>query len=96
LARSYGGFIEPILHSPSVGAVYLGGVSQGSGWSLVASANGYGNDTIRFATPPANGVAVSADFNFNFVCRFDQDEAEFKNFMAHFWDLQQLTFLSVK
>lgn len=96
LVKSLGTFSEPVFHSPSVTAVYLDGVLQSSGWTLTASTGGYGDDTITFSTPPGSGVAVTADFQFVYVCRFDMDEAEFVYMMQHFWEMQQLDFVSVK
>lgn len=96
LVRSLGGFAEPILHAPTVTAIYFNGVAQGSGWTATASTGGYGTDTITFSVAPSNGVVITADFTFNFVCRFDMDEAQFSNFMQNFWELKQLDFMSVK
>lgn len=96
LVRSIGGFTEPVAHSPSVSKVYLNGVEQVSGWSLTASTYGRGSDTITFTSAPANGVLVTADFDYYFYCRFMEDETEFNNFMYRFWELQQLEFLTVK
>jgi uncharacterized protein (TIGR02217 family) len=48
--------------------VYLGGVQQTSGWT-VNTATG----VITFTNAPANGVAVSADYEFDVPVRFDTD-----------------------
>ncbi len=48
--------------------VYLAGVLQASGW-LVNTTTG----VITFSTAPANGVAVSADYEFDVPVRFDTD-----------------------
>lgn len=96
LVKSLGGYTEPVFHSPSVTAVYINGVLQSSGWTLTASTGGYGNDTITFSSPPASGAAITADFQFAYVCRFDIDEAEFNYLMLNFWEMQQLDFVSVK
>ena len=50
--------------------VYIDGASQSSGWALT------GNNTapiVDFVTPPANGEVVTADYEFYYPCRFDQD-----------------------
>ena len=96
LVRSLGGFAEPVFHAPTVTAVYFNGALQSTGWSATASTGGYGTDTIHFIAAPGSGVVVTADFTFNFVCRFDDDSLEFNNFMSHMWEAQTVTFLSVK
>jgi uncharacterized protein (TIGR02217 family) len=96
LVKSLGSFVEPVFHAPTVTAVYKDGVVQATGWTLVASSGGYGNDTIRFSSAPANGVVITADFTFVYVCRFDADEVEFNYMMKTFWECQQLDFKSVK
>jgi hypothetical protein len=40
---------------------------------------------ITFATPPAAGVRVSADFDVLWLCRFAEDVADFENFSALLW-----------
>jgi|SRR5579871_361256 len=89
-SRTLGGFIEPVGWVTSVSAVYLDGASQGSGWSLSAP------NSLVFASPPGSGVVVSADFAWAFECRFDDDEADFEQFMANLWTLKSLKFRSVR
>jgi len=48
--------------------VYLAGVLQASGWSVNTTTG-----MITFSTPPTNGVAVSADYEFDVPVRFDTD-----------------------
>ncbi len=48
--------------------VYLAGVLQASGWSVNTTTG-----VITFTTAPANGVAVSADYEFDVPVRFDTD-----------------------
>lgn len=48
--------------------VYLAGVLQASGWSVNTTTG-----VITFSTPPANGVAVSSDYEFDVPVRFDTD-----------------------
>jgi hypothetical protein len=44
---------------------------------------------------PASGLAITADFDFWYVCRFAEDKAEFNKFADKLWDLQKLDFKSV-
>jgi uncharacterized protein (TIGR02217 family) len=48
--------------------VYLAGVLQTSGWSVNTTTG-----IITFTTAPGNGVAVSADYEFDVPVRFDTD-----------------------
>ena len=98
IVRSLGGFVEPVLHAPTVSAVYLNGVSQATPavWSATASTGGYGTDTITFVTAPGVGVAITADFIMNYVCRFTNDENEFNQMMNQLWEMKTLNFESVK
>jgi len=48
--------------------VYLAGVQQMSGWSVNTTTG-----VITFSTAPGNGVAVSADYEFDVPVRFDTD-----------------------
>lgn len=45
---------------------------------------------------PAAGAPVTADFSYNWLCRFDDDTAEFSSFMFNFWELKKLTFTTEK
>lgn len=47
-----------------------------------------------FVTAPAAG-AISADFQFYFVCRFSEDEQDFEKFMDKLWSLQTCSFRSI-
>ena len=90
LTRRIGAWSEPVSWATSVQAVYLDGTAQADGWTLEAP------NRLSFVTPPAAGVAVSADFAFAYECRFCDDQAEFENFMAGLWRAQSIKFQSVK
>jgi len=49
---------------------------------------------IVFATAPASGVVVTADFDYYFVCRFDDDKLETNEFAQRLYELQKVTFSS--
>jgi uncharacterized protein (TIGR02217 family) len=59
---------RPVAASVKVG---LGGINQVSGWTVNLSTG-----LITFASPPANGVAVTAGFIFDVPARFDIDRLE--------------------
>jgi hypothetical protein len=89
-ARALGGFLEPVGWVTSVSQVTVGGVAQSSGWSFSAP-NG-----LVFATAPASGAAIGASFAYVFQCRFDDDDADFEQFMENLWRLESVKFRSVR
>ena len=90
LARSLGGFLEPVGWVTALSNVYLNGTSQSSGFSLTTP------NTLVFTSPPGAGVVVSADFTYAFNCRFLDDQMDFEEFMANLWRLASMKFRSVK
>ena len=89
-ARTLGGFVEPVGWVTSVSNVYLNAVAQPSGWSLSAP------NSLVFTSAPGSGVVVSADFSYAFECRFDDDTADFEQFMSNLWAVKSLKFRSVR
>jgi hypothetical protein len=89
-ARALGGFVEPVGWVTNVAQVTVGGAIQHSGWSLTTP-NG-----LVFASAPATGAAIVASFSYAFQCRFDDDAADFEQFMQNLWTLQSLKFRSVR
>ena len=61
------------IAKPVAGTIklYLDGVEQMSGWSVDAATG-----LVTFEAPPAGGVAVTADFEFDVPARFDTDVME--------------------
>jgi hypothetical protein len=91
MTRSLGGFLEPVGWVASIANVYLNGVAQPpSAYSLTAP------NTLVFASAPASGATVSADFSYAFNCRFLDDQMDFEEFMASLWRLESMKFRSVK
>ena len=72
------------ITKPVLGTVvpYLGGAKQTSGWS-VNTATGL----LSFVLAPAQGVAVTADFEFDVPVRFDTDSmaVSIEQFDLHQW-----------
>ena len=52
--------------------------------------------SVTFATAPAAGVAVTADFDWYFLCRFDDDSEDVEEFMATLYTLQSLKLRTVR
>jgi uncharacterized protein (TIGR02217 family) len=88
--RALGGFAEPVGWVTGTPTIYLNGVTQTSGFTITPP-NG-----LTFATAPASGVAISADFTYAFQCRFLDDALDFENFMQNLWGVKSVKFRSVK
>ena len=71
--------------------VYLAGVQQMSGWSVNTTTG-----IITFTTPPANSVAVSADYEFDVPVRFDTDRIAVSVASFQAGDLPQVPVLEVR
>ena len=84
-----GGFLEPVGWVTSVSAVFISGISA-SGWSLATP------NTLVFSTPPTSGYPISATFGYAFQCRFDDDSADFEQFMQNLWEYKSVKFKSVR
>ncbi len=65
-------------------------------YTLVADANWGLTYGVEFADAPAQDAVVSANFNYTWPCRFDDDSAEFSNFMFNFWELKKIGFTTMK
>ncbi|MGD0565429.1 MAG: DUF2460 domain-containing protein [Roseiarcus sp.] len=89
-ARALGGFLEPVGWVTSVSQVTVAGVAQSTGWSLSTP------NSLVFATAPASGALIGASFAYAFQCRFNDDAADFEQFMQNLWILQSLKFRSVR
>lgn len=50
---------------------------------------------LVFDVAPVAGLELWGDFQFYFVCRFDEDSHEYEKFMDKLWELQQCTFKSI-
>lgn len=72
------------ITKPVLGTVvpYLGSVKQTSGWSINTATG-----VLTFSIAPAQGVAVTADFEFDVPVRFDTDSmaVSIEQFDLHQW-----------
>jgi hypothetical protein len=89
-ARTLGGFLEPVGWVTSVSQVTVGGVAQSAGWSLSTP------NSLVFATAPASGALIGWSGSYAFQCRFDDDTADFEQFMQNLWKVDSLKFRSVR
>lgn len=88
--RSLGGFAEPVGWVTGAPAIYLNGIAQTSGFTITPP------NILTFASAPASGVAISADFAYAFQCRFLDDAMDFENLMQNLWAVKSVKFRSVK
>lgn len=88
--RSLGGFTEPVGWVTGTPTIYVAGTPQASGTTIVTP------NTLSFASAPASGAAITADFTYAFQCRFLDDALDFENFMENLWAVKSVKFRSVK
>ena len=77
----------------TVYAIYLDGVKQAGGYVVEATPAA---PSVVFASAPASGVAVTADFDWFFLCRFDDDIEDVEEFMTRLYALQSLRLETVR
>lgn len=86
LARSLGGFIEPVGGVDTGTAVIkVAGVATGVTFSADLS-------RVTFASPPADAAQLTWSGTFYFRCRFLQDEITFDQFMANLYSAKSVEF----
>ena len=88
---SFTEFVGEVNQSKTIN-IYLNGVLTPSAgnWSISTD-----NTTITFTSPPANGVLVTSDFYYYYLCRFITDSQEFEEFLYNRWLVKSLKFRSV-
>jgi uncharacterized protein (TIGR02217 family) len=93
LAKSFGGYVEPVLAPEVVSQITVAGtvVPFPSGWSLNVNTG-----IVTFTTAPANGAALAWTGNFYYPCRFLADTYDFDRTMSTFYGAKKLEFQSVK
>jgi uncharacterized protein (TIGR02217 family) len=102
------GFVRAIVNNAvpiqdAIGAtttVYKNGVATGPGDTTQLLTSQYGTFYgIRFVVPPAVGAVITADFSYNWLCCFDEDELEFSKFQylngKGLWEAKSVKFSSV-
>jgi uncharacterized protein (TIGR02217 family) len=92
LARTRGGFTEPVQSLNSAPVIMSAGVTKTLTTDYTISTLG----VVTFVTPPADGAALTWSGTYYWRCRFLQDMAEFDQFLQDLWQLQRLEFRTVK
>jgi uncharacterized protein (TIGR02217 family) len=87
LSRSMGAFFEAVQNVASVSAIKAAGnVVAGSGYSVGSTG------IVTFVMAPASGAVLTWSGAYYYRCRFDQDAADFQEFMSRHYDLKSLKF----
>ncbi len=73
--------------STSSQSIYLDGVSQGSGWSILTGGGRSSSDRVDFTTAPTTGEIITTDFTgiMRIRVRFASDLLSFELFEANLW-----------
>lgn len=93
LVRNYGGFVESVVNVNVFATLYVNGVAKTYGPDYTVD-----NSTglVTFAVAPASGAVLTWTGTYYWRVRFDQDTADFQNFLNQLWTLKQLVLVSVK
>lgn len=90
--RNLGGFPEKIGQIDTANDIVLyadGVIIDPSDYTITLP------NLVVFDSAPADGVELTADFQFFFVCRFVEDEMDFEKFSDKLWSLQECSFRSI-
>lgn len=90
--RAIGGFAELVgqVDNGHTINIYLNGsLASPTTYDIVLP------NQIVFHVAPAAGAAITADFQFFFNCKFQDDQADFDKFANGFWELQKITLETV-
>lgn len=92
LVRNIGGYSEQVQNPAGQSAtVYVAGAKKTQGTDYTIS-----NGLVSFASPPAPGAPITADFQWLWRVRFAQDELEFGNFMYLLWECKKVELVEVR
>jgi uncharacterized protein (TIGR02217 family) len=93
--RALGGFTEPVQAVQTITNVKINGAAT-SAYALLTDPNFGLTYGLEFTAAPASGATVTWTGTYGWPCRFDEDSAQFSNFMFNFWELKKISFESMK
>lgn len=98
LLRSIGASSDPVQDAVAAGLIaYVNAVPTAV--TLLTTSQYATIYAIRFAAAPGAGAAVTVDFGYNWLCRFDMDTQEFSKFLrvnsAGLFEAKSVKFTSV-
>lgn len=88
LARSFGGFAEPVFDVNGTPQIYKAGVLQTVTTHYTISSTG----VVTFVTAPTGGQSLTWTGSFYWRCRFERDSADFEKFLQELWELKEVSF----
>lgn len=88
LARSFGGFQEPVYDLNGTPLIYKAGVLQTVTTHYSISSAGL----VTFVTAPTAGQALTWTGSYYWRCRFERDLVDFDKFMRELWELKEISF----
>lgn len=91
LARSFGGFLEPVQDFVSAPVIKVNGVVKATPGDYSIS-----NGMVIFSVAPAVGAALTWSGQFYKRVRFEKDEAEFEQFLKDLWSAKKIELITVK
>lgn len=102
MRRTFGGASMSIL-APNLGvsfSVFDNGTlkTNGTDYSITpwGTSDPVGPGVIKFVTAPVSTHAITATFQYYFPCRFDDDTLTFEKMMAAVYQLEKVSFTSIK
>lgn len=92
LLRTLGGYAEPVQALNGAASIFNAGALQTVTTNYTISATGL----VTFVTAPLAGNVLTWTGSFYWRCRFLSDSIDLNKFMKDLWELQNLSFQSVK
>lgn len=89
-SRPMGPFLEPVGWVSTVSSLYVAGTLVTTGFSVMAP------NILSFGTAPAAGASIVSTFAYAFLCRVDDDELDFEEFMSNLHMLKSFKFKSLR
>ena len=86
LVRTLGGHVEPVMNLNGNPVIKVAGVTKTLTTDYTIDATGM----VTFVTAPANGAALTWSGNYYYRVRFENDEAEFEQFLWHLWQAKKI------
>lgn len=93
LARTFGGFTEPVGSTNGTPSIYKNGVLQSSPTNYTLDPT---SATVTFSIAPAPGDALTWTGSYYWRVRFVKDEVEFTQFLKNLWEAKRIELITVK
>lgn len=92
IARSYGGFVEPVQNLNGAPIIKVGGTLKATPADYSVSSTGQ----VTFLTAPGAGAAVTWSGSYYWRVRFLQDSCDFSVFLKDLWEAKKVELRTVK